>query len=357
VSGTEFARVPSPPQRAGGPRRDVGAPAPLASERSAARLNAVELGLVQWFPYGDVARIRRVVATLERLGVRHLRTMLSWADWCRPDGPGWIRLLLDELSGFDVLPVLHGTPPSLGEKPYTSSVPRDLGSYAYFVRRICRDHDGRFTHVQLWNEPTTWCDWDRDADRWWRRFATMVRYAASEANAAGKQVVMAGISPPDGLLLGRHDEEVPHFLEIMEAEHALTDVDVIAFHGFPGTPHWSQGWGGWDTEIAAVSSWARERGMRMWITETGCSRLMPTSRPAELRKVAEAARTGGAERVYWYSVEDVDWTAQREINLDWGCDPHDYATGLTPDLEREIRRLVRDVRKQPQARLRSGSCG
>jgi CDP-paratose 2-epimerase len=299
----------------------------------------VELGLVQWFPYGDVDRIRRVARTLERLGIRRLRTMLSWADWCRPGGPTWIRLILDELDGIDVLPVLHGTPPSFGEKPFTSSVPRDLGTYAYFVRWVSENDDGRLTHVQLWNEPTTWCDWDRDADKWWKRFAEMIRYAAAEAKQARKQVVLAGISPPDGAVLGRRDPELPHFLEIMEDEGALDDVDVVAFHGFPGTPHWSRGWAGWDAEIAAISAWARERGMATWITETGCSRLSNGSRCAELHAVVEAAERGGVERVYWYSVEDVAWTAQREINLDWGRDPHDYATGLTPDLERELTEL------------------
>jgi CDP-paratose 2-epimerase len=304
----------------------------------------MELGLVQWFPYGDVARIRRVVQKLRALGVERIRTQLSWADWCRPDGHAWIALLLDELEGFDVLPVLHSTPPSFGEKPYTSSVPRDPALYAYFVGWICDRHGERFTHVQLWNEPTTWCEWDRDADRWWHRFAAMVRLAAVEAKAAGKDVVLAGISPPDGLLLGGIDPERPHFLEIMEAEGALADLDVIAFHGFPATPHWSVGWSGWRAEIGAIAGWAGARGKRTWITETGSSRLMPANRVRELRSVVAAADEGGVDRVYWFSVEDVDWLALREINLDWGRDPHDYATGLTPDLEREISRLVARVR-------------
>jgi CDP-paratose 2-epimerase len=300
----------------------------------------VQLGLVQWFPHGDLSRVRRVRRKLDALGVRGLRTMLSWADWCRPDGPQWIARMLDELDGLDVLPVLHSTPPSFGEKPYTSSVPRDVGLYAYFVRWVCETHGDRFTHVQLWNEPTTWCDWDRDADKWWLRFAEMIRYAAAEAVAADQKVVLAGISPPDGALLDAGDADVPHFLEIMDVEGALEDVDVVAFHGFPGTPHWSHGWSGWGKEIAAISSWASERGLETWITEAGSSRLMPADRVRELRALLTAARAGGVERVYWYSVEDVTWTAQREINLDWGRDPHDYATGLTPDLEREIARAA-----------------
>ena len=56
--------------------------------------------------------------------------------------------------------------------------------------------------------------------------------------------MLGGISPPDGLLLGGADPKFPHFLEIMESQGALEDVDVVAFHGFPGTPHWSQGWAG-----------------------------------------------------------------------------------------------------------------
>jgi CDP-paratose 2-epimerase len=300
----------------------------------------LEFGLVQWFPYGDRARIRRVARKLRRLGVRSIRTQLSWADWCRPDGPEWLALILEELDGFDVLPVLHATPPSLGEKPFTSSVPRDLSTFAEFVGWVCAEHGDRFTHVQLWNEPTTWCDWDRSADLWWERFAEMIRVAAAEAHGAGTEVVLAGITPPDGTRIGRGHSEEPHFLEIMEEAGALADVDAVAFHGFPGTPHWSEGWAGWDAEIAAVAGWAAERGLETWITETGSSRLMPANRCRELRAVVAAANRGGIERVYWYSVEDVNWTSLREINLDWGRDEHDYATGLSPDLEREIARLA-----------------
>jgi CDP-paratose 2-epimerase len=307
----------------------------------------VELGLVQWFPYGDVKRVRRVVRTLNQLGVRRLRTMLSWADWARSDGPAWIEVLLDELDGLDVLPVLHATPPSFGEKPYTSSVPRELDHYAYFVRWVCATHGDRFTHVQLWNEPTTWCDWDRDADRWWTRFAEMIRLGAAEAAEAGKDVVLAGISPPDGTLLGLGDTQRPHFLEIMEEQGALENVDVIAFHGFPATPQWSQGWAGWDAEIEGIVRWAGARKKSTWITETGSSRLMPANRATEVYRVVDAARRGGIERVYWYSVEDVDWLAQREINLDWGRDPHDYATGLTPDVAVAIAKVARAGSRAP----------
>jgi hypothetical protein len=126
----------------------------------------------------------------------------------------------------------------------------------------------------------------------------------------------------------------------MEAEAVLDHVDVVAFHGFPGTPQWSLGWAGWRAEIEGIAGWAGRRGLKTWITETGSSRLMPADRCHELRAVISAATRGGIERVYWYSVEDVTWTAQREINLSWGRDDHDYATGLDPLLEREIVRVA-----------------
>jgi hypothetical protein len=168
----------------------------------------------------------------------------------------------------------------------------------------------------------------------------MIAAAAAEAAAAGKAVVLAGISPPDGPQLGRNDPEQPHFLEIMDAAGALEHVEAVAFHAFPGTRHWSEGWAGWDVELASFHAWARPRDLDVWVTETGSSRLMPASRVEELRAAVSAARRRGVERLYWYSVEDVTWLAQREINLDWGRDVHDYATGLTPDVEAEIRRIV-----------------
>src|SRR5919202_3050495 len=143
---------------------------------------------------------------------------------------------------------------------------------------MCTEHGDRFTHVQLWNEPTTWCDWDRAADLWWSRFAAMIRLAAAEARAAGQRVVLGGISPPDGLLLGANDPDRPHFFEILERAGALADVDVLAFHGFPGTPHWSEGWSGWDAEIGGKKRWAGPRGHEGWGIETGHARLGPGAR-------------------------------------------------------------------------------
>jgi hypothetical protein len=47
------------------------------------------LGILEWFRPGEHARVEAAVADLERLGVRHLRTGVSWADYHRPGVAAW----------------------------------------------------------------------------------------------------------------------------------------------------------------------------------------------------------------------------------------------------------------------------
>ena len=44
------------------------------------------IGILEWFEVGEEERVERVLAELRRLGVRHLRTGVSWADWYRENG-------------------------------------------------------------------------------------------------------------------------------------------------------------------------------------------------------------------------------------------------------------------------------
>src|SRR3954471_11506719 len=60
-----------------------------------------ELGVCQWFHFED-PRLAEGVQWLKRLGVRHLRTGLSWADWLRPDAARWFDHLMASLDPFDV---------------------------------------------------------------------------------------------------------------------------------------------------------------------------------------------------------------------------------------------------------------
>src|SRR3954466_15333216 len=56
------------------------------------------LGLVEWFRPGEYERVESVLADARTLGIRHLRTGVSWADWYASEGDGWYAWLLPRLS-------------------------------------------------------------------------------------------------------------------------------------------------------------------------------------------------------------------------------------------------------------------
>jgi beta-xylosidase len=89
------------------------------------------LGLMQWFHYQD-PRLRDAVDWLRRLGVRHLRTGLSWADSFRPDALDWFDRQMEALADFDVTMTFCFTPEHEGLAPHHTSPPRDPQRYADF---------------------------------------------------------------------------------------------------------------------------------------------------------------------------------------------------------------------------------
>ena len=92
------------------------------------------VGLVEWFRVGEYERVQQVLDDLKALGVTELRTGVSWADYYTPEGKGWYDWLIPTLAReVNVLPCFLYTPPSLGEKPRTSSPPRNRKAYADFL--------------------------------------------------------------------------------------------------------------------------------------------------------------------------------------------------------------------------------
>ena len=98
------------------------------------------LGICQWFHFED-HRLDEGVAWLRRLGVRHLRTGLSWADSFRPDALAWFDRQMDALAEFDVTVTFCFTPEHRGIAPHHTSPPIDVNEFADFcaamVRRYC----------------------------------------------------------------------------------------------------------------------------------------------------------------------------------------------------------------------------
>ncbi len=92
---------------------------------------AGEIGLMQWFHFED-PRLDEAVAIMRRLGVRRLRTGLSWADSFRPNALDWFDRQMAALAEFDVTVTFCFTPEHLGHAPHHTSPPVDPQAFADF---------------------------------------------------------------------------------------------------------------------------------------------------------------------------------------------------------------------------------
>ena len=204
----------------------ISTPAPRSSpsaERDSHDESSV-VGACQWFHYEDEATLDRAVELLRELGVRHLRTGISWADYHRAGGREWYDHQFDRLREFDLLVSIWHTPPSLSENGRCSGPPRRLKDYADFVWLALQRWGDRIGHVELWNEPNNRLKWDfENCDPRWDKFGRMVGMAARTAQMCDVPTVLGGMTPVD-----------PQWLGLLREAGALEDVDVIAVHGFPG---------------------------------------------------------------------------------------------------------------------------
>jgi beta-xylosidase len=111
--------------------RDDGTPKPALATFAEVINNAPELGLCQWFHFED-HRLDAAVALMKRLGVRYLRTGLSWADSFRPNALAWFDRQMAALAEFEVTLTFCYTPEHLGLMPHHTSAPRVPQQFADF---------------------------------------------------------------------------------------------------------------------------------------------------------------------------------------------------------------------------------
>jgi beta-xylosidase len=98
---------------------------------------APAVGICQWFHFED-HRLDDAVEWFQRLGVRYLRTGLSWSDSERPNYEAWFDRLMKALEPFDVTITFCFTPESKGINPHHTSAPRHIEEYADFCARMVR---------------------------------------------------------------------------------------------------------------------------------------------------------------------------------------------------------------------------
>lgn len=95
-----------------------------------------EFGLCQWFQYQDERTLELAVRWFERLGVREVRTGLSWAESHIPGWERWFDTLMSALAPFDVCATLCFTPGSRGLRDDHTSPPLDVSEFAHFAARM-----------------------------------------------------------------------------------------------------------------------------------------------------------------------------------------------------------------------------
>src|SRR4051812_23353933 len=263
---------------------------------AASRTRGAGIGMLEWFRPGEHDRVDRVLDELAVLGVKDLRTGISWADWHTREGEAWYAWLFPQLARrVNLLPCFLYTPPSWGVTPKTSAPPREPRAYADFLDQMVSRFGKYFDWVELWNEPNNLREWDVTLDPYWFKFSEMMGAAAYWAKQRGKKTVLGGLMPID-----------PNWLKLMGDRGLLEHIDAVGVHAFPVIAE-SQ-WEGWGPNIARVREVLQQfkPAAEVWITETGYS----TWRHDERRQLTAFvdAIDAPVDRVYWYSAHDLDPT-------------------------------------------------
>ncbi len=95
------------------------------------------IGICQWFHFED-HRLEGAVKALQEMGVKKLRTGLSWADYERPDAERWFDHQMRMLERFELTVTYCFTPEHKGVRPHHTSPPRQIEQYADFCAEMTR---------------------------------------------------------------------------------------------------------------------------------------------------------------------------------------------------------------------------
>ncbi|MCC9166197.1 NAD-dependent epimerase/dehydratase family protein [Pontibacter harenae] len=267
----------------------------MSIEKSIENRKAVPtIGIVEWFRPGEYEHVKQTLAELKELGVTDLRTGVSWADYYTEGGKDWYNWLIPTLAKeVTVLPCFLYTPPSIGEKPRTSSPPKDRKAYADFLDVFITDLGEHFEWVELWNEPNNQVEYDFTLDYGWNKFAEMIGGAAYWCQQRGKKTLLGGMSPID-----------PNWLHVMFEHGVMQYINAIGMHGFPYV--FDQQWDGWEEKVLSVRAVMDKFDCKaeLWITEAGFS----TWQHDEFKQVQEfkLAMQADVDRLYWYGLRDLD---------------------------------------------------
>jgi beta-xylosidase len=90
------------------------------------------MGICQWFHFED-PRLEVAATWMKRLGLKYLRTGISWADRFRPGAEAWFDRQMRALEPFTTTLTLCFTPEHLGVAPHYASPPRSSDDFVDFA--------------------------------------------------------------------------------------------------------------------------------------------------------------------------------------------------------------------------------
>lgn len=291
-------------------------------------------GAVEWFIFGDIQYVARVIEVLKDLNIKKLRTAFSWADWERPNGPEWFDFFIGELNkaGLELLPTLFYTPTQKAvTKPdgskKTSHPPQRLYDFTDFTKQMIERYGHMFSWIMLWNEPNWKVYWDQEIDPEGSIFAEMVEPAIDLSHSLQKRVVLGGLTPIETT-----------WVYTMLNLGVLQKADAVALHASPGSWFYraNHGWRGWENEIAEVREVLNrfDSHPEIWITETGAS-TWGRGFDSEIRKqfqieYFENLHHVPSESIWWYSLFDQssDHPTDDVLNVGGEADVVAYHFGL-----------------------------
>lgn len=293
-----------------------------------------EIGITEWFSFEDYERVEKAVELLTELGVKDIRTLVSWADWERPGGRKWYDWLFKKLgqeAQLHIMPALFYTPhhlamPDHEGKIRTSHPPRDPHLYALFIKDIIEKYGAHFEWVQLWNEPNWKVYWNDDLDPDWNIFISMAKEAGDMAHSFGKKTVLGGITPL----------ELQWIAYVIE-QGIETSIDAVAFHYSPSWPNQHRRWFPIETEINALRAMINgyNVNLEIWLGEIGFSTNTESKdeqRILEREQINyfEKIRYTDADKIFWYSLFDQkpDTSTDDMLNTDKEADLTAYHFGI-----------------------------
>ncbi|MBI5643567.1 MAG: beta-xylosidase [Deltaproteobacteria bacterium] len=100
-----------------------------------------DIGICQWFHYED-HRLDGAVRWLKKLGVKKLRTGLSWADSLRPNALSWFDRQMKALDDFDLTVTFCFTPDIKGIQSNHTSPPGRIEEFAEFCDSMVKRYAG-----------------------------------------------------------------------------------------------------------------------------------------------------------------------------------------------------------------------